>query len=85
MIWKKYDVIIVGGGVAGALLAYKLSTISKLSILILEAGADRKSERIEMSLGYAFSKNKSPGSPYNKSKIKVVLNIKVVKCRKNCF
>ncbi len=58
---KKYDVIIIGGGIAGALLAYKLSTISKLSILILEAGADRKSERIEMSLGYAFSKNKSPG------------------------
>jgi len=43
-----YDVIIIGSGVAGALLAYRLAK-AKVRVLILEAGAmpeelaDRKS------------------------------------------
>ncbi len=36
---KRYDVVIVGGGVAGALVASKLSRAGK-SVLVLEAGTD---------------------------------------------
>jgi glucose dehydrogenase len=64
---NNYDVVIIGGGIAGSLLAYKLAKLSNLSILILEAGADRASERVEMSLAYAGSLVKTPGSPYNKN------------------
>jgi glucose dehydrogenase len=68
---KKYDIVIIGGGIAGALLAYKLSKHpDKLSILLLEAGADRTSERLEMSLSYAYSIVKSPRSPYDKNSSK---------------
>lgn len=65
---KKYDVVIVGGGIAGALLAYKLSKHTpKLDILILEAGTDRTAERLEMSLHYAAAQIKSPRSPYDEN------------------
>ncbi len=66
----KYDLIIVGGGVAGSLLAYQLmkQAGSGCRILILEAGDDRSAERTEMALAYAYSPNKSPASPYNKKK-----------------
>lgn len=66
---QKYDVVIIGGGITGALLAHKLSKQTpRLKILILEAGTDRTSERLEMSLAYAYSPIKSPRSPYDKNK-----------------
>ncbi len=64
---NKYNVIIVGSGVSGSLLAYRLSELCPaLSILVLEAGADRQGERTKMALAYAGSEIKSPRSPYDK-------------------
>jgi len=66
---QKYDVVIIGAGVAGALFAFKLSqSLPGLKIIILEAGANRTAERTGMSLAYAASINKNPSSPYNKNK-----------------
>jgi choline dehydrogenase len=36
----KYDVVIVGGGAAGCVLAGRLAADGKTSVLLLEAGAD---------------------------------------------
>lgn len=41
---KPYDVIIVGGGTAGLVVAARLSEISNKSILVIEAGADRRGD-----------------------------------------
>ena len=65
---KEYDIVIIGSGVAGSLLAYKISELQPtLRIVILEAGIDRTAERTEMSLAFAASIIKSPISPYDKN------------------
>ena len=47
-----YDIVIVGSGVAGALCAWKLSTLGPYKILILEAGDNGigEGQRLEFPL-----------------------------------
>ena len=60
---EKQDVIIIGGGIAGAILAYKL-VAQNVKVMVLEAGADRGTDRIAMSVKFAGTYSKTPGSPY---------------------
>src|SRR5450432_709445 len=63
-----FDIVIIGGGVAGSMLAYKVKKLApELKILILEAGRDRSKERSEMALAFAASVVKSPISAYDKN------------------
>jgi choline dehydrogenase-like flavoprotein len=65
---KTYDIVVIGGGVAGALVAWKVSELMPgLKIAILEAGTDRSAERTDMSLAFAASLIKSPISAYDKN------------------
>ncbi len=63
---EDYDIVIIGSGIAGSLLAYKLSD-KHFKIIILEAGAQRNDERTAMSIEFASAVNKSPGSPFKNS------------------
>ena len=64
----QYDLVIIGGGIAGAILAWKISSQRPaLKIVILEAGRDRSAERTEMALAFAASVIKSPISAYDKN------------------
>lgn len=60
---ENYDVIIIGAGVSGALIANELTKHSH-KILILEAGPSNH-ERMDLVGNYLNSTNKSLGSPYN--------------------
>jgi glucose dehydrogenase len=60
-----YDVIIIGSGVAGALVAYKLAK-EKMRVLILEAGGmpSEMADRRLLVMNYAASSSKGQDSPY---------------------
>ena len=59
---RSYDVVIVGSGVAGALVAWQLAESGR-RVLILEAG-EEGAPREELLEKYAAATNKSLGSPY---------------------
>jgi choline dehydrogenase-like flavoprotein len=59
---KDIKVIVIGSGVCGAMLAYKLAKLQH-QVLIIEAGPDR-TDRIAFSGSFATAVEKHPGSPY---------------------
>ena len=64
---NEYDVVVIGGGVAGALIAWKLAE-AKRKVLILDAGEKRldKTDRAAFVklFAEAVNSNKSPSQPY---------------------
>jgi len=59
---ERFDVVIVGSGVAGALIAHALSA-QKIGVLLLEAG-ESGDERRELVLRWAVDPVKGLGAPY---------------------
>lgn len=57
-----YDVIVIGAGVAGALIAYRLAAAGA-RVVMLEAG-DRGPGRAELVARYATASLRTPHSPY---------------------
>ena len=59
-----YDVIIVGSGVAGALCAWKLSTLGNHRILILEAGENGIGEGQRLEFHHAMDRQGNRGDMF---------------------
>lgn len=59
---RDYDAVVVGAGVAGGMVAYKLA-LAGARVLILEAGS-RNPSRAQMVGAYAAAAPKTPHSPY---------------------
>ena len=55
------DVVIIGSGVAGSLIAWRLAE-AKLKVLILEAGP--RIDRVEAFKSYLAARDKNASSPY---------------------
>src|SRR5262245_29370716 len=62
-----FDVVIVGSGVAGALLAYRLSG-AKLNVLLLEAGSSAP-DRTTIQENFVTSPLKTADSPFLDSSV----------------
>ena len=60
-----YDVIVVGSGVAGAICAWKLSTLGKHRILILEAGDNGIGEGQRLEFHHAMDRQGNRGDMYS--------------------
>jgi choline dehydrogenase-like flavoprotein len=58
-----YDVAIVGSGIVGSILAYKLAQAGK-HVLIIEAGVDARNSRAAFVGKYHVASIKDPESPY---------------------
>jgi choline dehydrogenase-like flavoprotein len=59
---RDFDIVIIGAGVAGAMLAYRLAKAGA-TVLVLEAGI-RNPSRSQMVGKYAIAAAKTPHSPY---------------------
>src|SRR5215470_18365667 len=59
---ERFDVIVIGSGVAGALAAWQLAK-AKFKVLILEAG-ETGAERVDLVGRYAVALPKTPHTPY---------------------
>ncbi|MEX0957530.1 MAG: GMC family oxidoreductase [Rhizobiaceae bacterium] len=62
-VYSGYDVVIVGSGYAGAILAYNLGKEGK-RVLIIEAGPDIEHSREDYMENFFLNTFKSPSSPY---------------------
>ncbi len=60
---KEYDAVIVGSGIAGAIIAYKLGQAGK-KVLILEAGPKIPADRSQYMETFFKANAKTPESPY---------------------
>lgn len=60
---KEYDVLIVGSGIAGAIVAYKLGQAGK-KVLIIEAGPKIPADRSQYMETFFKANAKTPESPY---------------------
>ncbi len=60
---SEYDVVIVGAGIAGAIVAYKLGQSGK-KVLILEGGAPIPADRSQYMETFFLANAKTPESPY---------------------
>ena len=61
---NQYDVVIVGTGLAGAIVAAELGKIPGLKILMLEAGEAIPTQREELMERFYLSTTKTPDAPY---------------------
>jgi choline dehydrogenase-like flavoprotein len=64
---QEFDAVVIGAGVAGALMAWRLGSIG-LKVALLEAG-DASVNRAAAVAAYGASQSKSLGSPYPQAAI----------------
>ena len=60
---KNYDVLIVGAGISGAIMAYKLAKAGK-SVLVLDGGPEIPDDRSSYMEQFYLSMAKTPEAPY---------------------